>query len=176
MIARLRDLARKPELRAFAISFAPTLAALVFQLGTFVLMGRSLGAAQFGQLAAAMALTIVVVEVVGLGSGDILVRAIVQRPARFADYFGNTVWLGLISLPVCVGLAYLIATQLLHIAIAPLALAVSTRMKVSALAGMVLPYPTLSELVKRAAGSYFAPKLFENPWLRRLVRLVQHLP
>lgn len=60
--------------------------------------------------------------------------------------------------------------------IAPLALAVSTRMKVSALAGMVLPYPTLSELVKRAAGSYFAPKLFENPWLRRLVRLVQHLP
>jgi len=124
MIARLRDLARKPELRAFAISFAPTLAALVFQLGTFILMGRSLGAAQFGQLAAAMALTIVVVEVVGLGSGDILVRAIVQRPARFADYFGNTVWLGLISLPICVGLAYLIATQLLHIAIAPLALIV----------------------------------------------------
>jgi O-antigen/teichoic acid export membrane protein len=124
MIARLRELAGKPELRSFAISFAPTLAALVFQLGTFVLMGRSLGAAQFGQLAAAMALTVVVVEVVGLGSGDILVRAIVQRPERFGDYFGNSVWLGLLSLPVCVGAAYLIATQLLHIAIAPLALIV----------------------------------------------------
>lgn len=60
--------------------------------------------------------------------------------------------------------------------IAPLALAVATRMKVSALAGVVLPYPTLSELGKRAAGAYFAPKLFANPWLKRVVRLVQRLP
>lgn len=124
MLSRFRALAQKPELRSFAISFAPTLAALVFQLGTFVLMGRSLGAAQFGQIAAAMALTVVVVEVVGLGSGDILVRAIVQRPARFSDYFGNTVWLGALSLPVCVAGSYMIATELMHLAIAPLPLIV----------------------------------------------------
>ncbi|MBC2834239.1 dihydrolipoyl dehydrogenase family protein [Paragemmobacter straminiformis] len=60
--------------------------------------------------------------------------------------------------------------------IAPLALAVSQRLKVSALAGVVLPYPTLAELAKRAAGAYFAPKLFANPLLRRLVGLVQRLP
>lgn len=60
--------------------------------------------------------------------------------------------------------------------IAPLALAVSARLKLSALAGVVLPYPTLSELGKRAAGAYFTPKLFANPWLRRIVRLVQRLP
>jgi pyruvate/2-oxoglutarate dehydrogenase complex dihydrolipoamide dehydrogenase (E3) component len=59
--------------------------------------------------------------------------------------------------------------------IAPLALAVTTRMKVSAFAGVVLPYPTLAEIGKRAAGAYFSPKLFDNAALKRLVRLVQRV-
>lgn len=59
--------------------------------------------------------------------------------------------------------------------LAPLALAVSARMKVSALAGVVLPYPTLAEIGKRAAGAYFSPKLFDNPALKRFVGLVQRI-
>ena len=59
--------------------------------------------------------------------------------------------------------------------IAPLTLAVSARLKLSALAGVVLPYPTLSELGKRAAGAYFSPKLFDNSALKGWVRLVQRL-
>lgn len=59
--------------------------------------------------------------------------------------------------------------------VAPLALAVSARMKVAALAGVVLPYPTLAEIGKRAAGAYFSPKLFDNPVLKRVVRLVQRV-
>ena len=57
--------------------------------------------------------------------------------------------------------------------IAPLCLAISARMKLSALAGTVLPYPTLAEIGKRGAGAYFSPKLFDNPVLKRMVRLVQ---
>jgi pyruvate/2-oxoglutarate dehydrogenase complex dihydrolipoamide dehydrogenase (E3) component len=57
--------------------------------------------------------------------------------------------------------------------IAPWALMLASRLKLSALAGTVLPYPTLSELSKRAAGTYFSPKLFDNPWLRRFVIGVQ---
>jgi pyruvate/2-oxoglutarate dehydrogenase complex dihydrolipoamide dehydrogenase (E3) component len=53
------------------------------------------------------------------------------------------------------------------------ALAISARMKMSAVAGMVAPYPTLGELSKRAAGAYFSPKLFANPMLKRFVRAVQ---
>ncbi|MDP3195264.1 NAD(P)/FAD-dependent oxidoreductase [Tabrizicola sp.] len=53
------------------------------------------------------------------------------------------------------------------------ALAISSRLKMSAIAGMVAPYPTLGEVSKRAAGAYFSPKLFENPTLKRLVRVVQ---
>jgi pyruvate/2-oxoglutarate dehydrogenase complex dihydrolipoamide dehydrogenase (E3) component len=52
-------------------------------------------------------------------------------------------------------------------------LALSQRLKLSAIAGMVAPYPTLGELSKRAAGAYFSPKLFANPLLRRFVRVVQ---
>ena len=44
----------------------------------------------------------------------------------------------------------------------------ATASLLSALAGLMLPYPTLGELSKRAAGQFYAPKLF-SPWVRRLV-------
>jgi O-antigen/teichoic acid export membrane protein len=107
---------------AFAISIVPTALALVLQLGTFVLMGRALGAAQFGALSACLALAAVFVEVVGLGSADILVRAVVTRPDRFADYFGNTLCLTALSLPPAVAIAGVIALKGFGLAIAPVAL------------------------------------------------------
>ena len=53
------------------------------------------------------------------------------------------------------------------------ALAISAKLKMSAIAGMVAPYPSLGEVSKRAAGAYFAPRLFDNPALKRIVRLIQ---
>ena len=55
------------------------------------------------------------------------------------------------------------------------ALAISARLKLSAIASMVAPYPTLGEVSKRAASAYFSPKLFGNPAIERIVRLVQRL-
>ncbi|AHM03994.1 Mercuric ion reductase [Roseibacterium elongatum DSM 19469] len=55
------------------------------------------------------------------------------------------------------------------------ALAIANGMKMSAIAGMVAPYPTMGEINKRAAGAYFSPKLFENPWVKRVVRLIQRV-
>ena len=54
-------------------------------------------------------------------------------------------------------------------------LAISARLKMSAVAGMIAPYPTLGEVSKRAAGAYFSPQLFGNPLLKRFVRLVQRI-
>lgn len=54
------------------------------------------------------------------------------------------------------------------------ALAISSKLKIGAIAGTVLPYPTLSEVSKRAAGSYFTPKLF-GPLTRKVVRFVQRV-
>ncbi len=55
------------------------------------------------------------------------------------------------------------------------ALAISAKLKMSAIAGMVAPYPTLGEVSKRAAGAYFSPKLFDNPVLKRVVWFVQRV-
>jgi pyruvate/2-oxoglutarate dehydrogenase complex dihydrolipoamide dehydrogenase (E3) component len=52
-------------------------------------------------------------------------------------------------------------------------LAIANKLKMGAVAAMVVPYPTISEVNKRAAGAYFTPRLFENDWVKRIVRLVQ---
>ncbi|NNJ66456.1 MAG: FAD-dependent oxidoreductase [Boseongicola sp.] len=57
------------------------------------------------------------------------------------------------------------------------ALAIANGLKMSAVAGMVAPYPTYGEINKRAAGAYFSPKLFDNPTVKRVVGFVQkYLP
>jgi pyruvate/2-oxoglutarate dehydrogenase complex dihydrolipoamide dehydrogenase (E3) component len=51
------------------------------------------------------------------------------------------------------------------------ALAISQKLKVSALANLIVPYPTRGEAGKRAAGSYYTPTLF-SARTGRLVRLL----
>ena len=50
-------------------------------------------------------------------------------------------------------------------------LAVAKKLKVSDIAGLVVPYPTRAEVVKRAAGSWYVPKLF-SARTRRIVRFL----
>lgn len=54
-------------------------------------------------------------------------------------------------------------------------LAIARRVKASALAGLIVPYPTRSEAGKRAIGSLFAPKLFA-PRTRAVVSWLGRLP
>ena len=53
------------------------------------------------------------------------------------------------------------------------ALVLANNMKMSQVAAMVAPYPTIGEVNKRAAGAYFTPRLFDNPWVKRAVGFVQ---
>lgn len=55
--------------------------------------------------------------------------------------------------------------------ILPWALAVSQKLKIGAVANLVVPYPTRGEAGKRAAGNFFAPALF-SPRTRRIVRFL----
>jgi pyruvate/2-oxoglutarate dehydrogenase complex dihydrolipoamide dehydrogenase (E3) component len=48
-------------------------------------------------------------------------------------------------------------------------LVLSQQLKLSAVAGMIAPYPTLGEIGKQAASRFYAPLVF-GPWTRRLVR------
>ena len=53
------------------------------------------------------------------------------------------------------------------------AMAIANGLKMSAIANTVLPYPTISEVNKRAAGAYFSPRLFESDKVKKVVGLVQ---
>ncbi|ABS61927.1 pyridine nucleotide-disulphide oxidoreductase dimerisation region [Parvibaculum lavamentivorans DS-1] len=55
--------------------------------------------------------------------------------------------------------------------ILPWVLAKSQALKLSAMASVIAPYPTLSEISKRVAGSYYTPTLF-SPKTRMLVRFL----
>jgi pyruvate/2-oxoglutarate dehydrogenase complex dihydrolipoamide dehydrogenase (E3) component len=52
-------------------------------------------------------------------------------------------------------------------------MAIANRMKMSQVAAMIAPYPTISEINKRVAGAYFSPRLFDSVAVRRVVRFVQ---
>jgi pyruvate/2-oxoglutarate dehydrogenase complex dihydrolipoamide dehydrogenase (E3) component len=58
--------------------------------------------------------------------------------------------------------------------ILPWALAISQRLKIGAMANLIVPYPTRGEAGKRAAGSFYTPSLFA-PRTRRLVRFLARL-
>ncbi|TVR96051.1 MAG: dihydrolipoamide dehydrogenase [Rhodospirillales bacterium] len=55
------------------------------------------------------------------------------------------------------------------------ALAVSAGLKIKSVANMIVPYPTLGEVSKRAAGSYYTDTLF-GPRTRKIVSWLQRLP
>ena len=51
-------------------------------------------------------------------------------------------------------------------------LAISRRLNIRTLAGMIVPYPTLAEIGKRAAITYFLPSL-SSVWVRRTIALLR---
>ncbi|MFO1189843.1 MAG: hypothetical protein U1E97_09735 [Alphaproteobacteria bacterium] len=57
----------------------------------------------------------------------------------------------------------------------PWILAVDRRLKLGDLATVIAPYPTLSEASKRAAGTFFIPRILTDR-TRWLVRLLLRLP
>lgn len=56
--------------------------------------------------------------------------------------------------------------------ILPWCLAVQEKMKISKMASVIAPYPTLSEISKRVAGSYYTARLF-SPRVQHIVRFIQ---
>ena len=56
----------------------------------------------------------------------------------------------------------------------PWILAIDKRLRLSTMAGLIVPYPTLGEINKRVAGAFYAPRLFSER-TRKLVRLLARL-
>jgi pyruvate/2-oxoglutarate dehydrogenase complex dihydrolipoamide dehydrogenase (E3) component len=65
------------------------------------------------------------------------------------------------------GIVGLQAGELLH----PWGLAITGGLKISAMASFIAPYPTLGEISKRAAGSFYTPQLFSEK-TKKIVRFL----
>ena len=100
------------DLRAFALAVAPTAAAAVLQLATFVLTARALGAEAFGPVAASFAVAAVAADVAGLGADAAMVRSVAVAPQRRAAAWGHARLLLLLSYPPVAGAAIAVAALL----------------------------------------------------------------
>ena len=58
--------------------------------------------------------------------------------------------------------------------LAPWTLAISQGLKISAMANMISPYPTLGEINKRAASSFYTKSLFSDK-TKRIVKFLSFL-
>ncbi|MDC0344613.1 FAD-dependent oxidoreductase [Alphaproteobacteria bacterium] len=56
----------------------------------------------------------------------------------------------------------------------PWVMAIQNKLKISAMVKSIAPYPTLSDLTKRVAGSYYTPKIFSD-WMKRIVHFIMRL-
>ncbi len=59
--------------------------------------------------------------------------------------------------------------------IQPWILAIQRKLRLKDMAGLILPYPTLGESGKRAAGEFYAPIIYGDT-MKRIVRFLQRLP
>jgi pyruvate/2-oxoglutarate dehydrogenase complex dihydrolipoamide dehydrogenase (E3) component len=58
--------------------------------------------------------------------------------------------------------------------ILPWVLAIQNDLKISAIAGLIAPYPTMSEISKRVAGEYYKDKIF-SPWMQKIVKFLMRI-
>jgi pyruvate/2-oxoglutarate dehydrogenase complex dihydrolipoamide dehydrogenase (E3) component len=58
--------------------------------------------------------------------------------------------------------------------ILPWVLAIQNDLKISAMAALIAPYPTMSEISKRVAGQYFKDKIF-SPMMKKAVSFLMRI-
>jgi O-antigen/teichoic acid export membrane protein len=89
----------------WAESFLSLGAIAGIQIAGFIILARSLGVEAYGVVVAVSATVAVAVEFVGLGGGEILIRAVARDPASYARQFGQALILAGITLPVVLAVA-----------------------------------------------------------------------
>eukprot|EP01037_Dinobryon_pediforme_P011234 gene11234-11319_t len=88
--AGARRVFRVPRgLRRYAMALGPTGLALALQFVTFAITARGLGVIAFGLYSAVTALAAILIELIGCGISDVLVRGVARDAKSFAGHFGQ---------------------------------------------------------------------------------------
>ncbi|WP_353227642.1 oligosaccharide flippase family protein [Novosphingobium sp.] len=105
-----RAAAARPGVLRYARALGPTGVALALQFVTFAVTARGLGVAAFGLYATVIAVSAILIELLGCGFSDVLVRAVARDAASFATYFGLMLMAFAVTfVPVLLGGAGLLA-------------------------------------------------------------------
>jgi O-antigen/teichoic acid export membrane protein len=122
---RLRQLAGTPLARGAAWALVGQVASVCFQLATFIILARLLGAEQFGVFAGASALVSVALPFSTLGAGMVFMRHVTKCPAHFHRYWGNILLsAAIVNGPILLGL-WLITPALLNSSVAALVIIIA---------------------------------------------------
>ena len=108
----------------YAAALGPTGLAMALQFVVFAIPARGLGVAQFGQYAAITAVAAILIELVGVGAADLLVRGVARDPARYPLYLGNLAVTTAVTFPPVVALGVAVAWWGAGTPLAPLTIAV----------------------------------------------------
>jgi O-antigen/teichoic acid export membrane protein len=85
----------------FGVTWVGFVIRLIGQLGYFLLVARALGPHDYGLVASATALLVVIAAFAGWGGDHVLIRHVTATPERFADYFGHAmILIGVTLLPL----------------------------------------------------------------------------
>lgn len=86
---------------------------IIVQAGYFVLIARALGPREYGAFVGATALIAIVGPFAGIGAGNLLVKNVSRDKSLFAEYWGNALFVLLVSGLVLLGCVALIAHWIL---------------------------------------------------------------
>ena len=86
---------------------------LILQAAYFVIIARSLGVEQYGAFVAATALSQILSPFVGLGGGNLLIKNVARDPKHFPIYWGNLLFMTLVSGLAAIGLVIATARLIL---------------------------------------------------------------
>ena len=134
----------------------------------FVVIARSLGATGYGAFVAAMAVSLLVAPLAGMGAGNVLIQHVSRRREAFQHY-----WSGAFTLTVTAGLAFVGATVLAGRAFLPSSIATSL---ILAVAASNLIFATLIDLCCQAYQAHEKMKrTAQLPVVTTLLRLLAAL-
>ena len=112
LITRINDARRSPMVGSFMVYSLDYGLRIVVQLGYFIIISRSLGASGYGLFAAVVAISQLAAAFTGIGCEQVLIRRVARDGTPFPLALGNAVSATLLSLPVLVPLATLVAMAL----------------------------------------------------------------
>lgn len=87
--------------RRFATGSAIYAGSVMMQFVTVIIVARALGPVDFGRYSIYSALSLIFIEILAFGSGDVLIKHVALEPGKFQSFLGHSLTIGAAGLLPC---------------------------------------------------------------------------